>query len=43
MSEAVSVTEELPDYWESTTKVLKETSKRVFGVSCGQRKEGKET
>ena len=35
--------EELPDNWETTATVIRETGRMVFGMSSGQRKEDKET
>ena len=34
--------EELPDYWTTTTKVVRDTARMVLGVSAKQRKEDKE-
>ncbi|KAK3528113.1 hypothetical protein QTP86_023836 [Hemibagrus guttatus] len=33
----------LPDDWETTAKVIRETGRKVLGVSTGRRKEDKET
>ncbi|KAK3547450.1 hypothetical protein QTP86_021050, partial [Hemibagrus guttatus] len=33
----------LPDDWETTTEVIRETGRKVLGVSYGRRKEDKET
>ncbi|KAK3514903.1 hypothetical protein QTP70_034586 [Hemibagrus guttatus] len=33
----------LPDDWETTADVIRETGRKVLGVSCGRRKEDKET
>ncbi|KAK3507162.1 hypothetical protein QTP70_009295 [Hemibagrus guttatus] len=33
----------LPDDWETTTEVIRETGRKVLGVSSGRRKEDKET
>ncbi|KAK3540096.1 hypothetical protein QTP70_025804 [Hemibagrus guttatus] len=33
----------LPDEWESTAEVIRETGRKVLGVSSGRRKEDKET
>ncbi|KAK3574634.1 hypothetical protein QTP86_011546 [Hemibagrus guttatus] len=33
----------LPDDWETTAKVIRETGRKVLGVSSGRRKEDKET
>ncbi|KAK3535513.1 hypothetical protein QTP70_016936 [Hemibagrus guttatus] len=33
----------LPDYWETTAEVIRETGRKVLGVSSGRRKEDKET
>ncbi|KAK3548387.1 hypothetical protein QTP70_012316 [Hemibagrus guttatus] len=33
----------LPDDWETTAEVIRETGRKVLGVSCGRRKEDKET
>ncbi|KAK3515670.1 hypothetical protein QTP70_026462 [Hemibagrus guttatus] len=33
----------LPDDWEATAKVIRETGRKVLGVSSGRRKEDKET
>ncbi|KAK3543950.1 hypothetical protein QTP70_031858, partial [Hemibagrus guttatus] len=33
----------LPDDWETTTKVIRETGRKVLGVSSGRKKEDKET
>ncbi|KAK3535643.1 hypothetical protein QTP70_018435 [Hemibagrus guttatus] len=33
----------LPDDWESTAEVIRETGRKVLGVSSGRRKEDKET
>ncbi|KAK3556927.1 hypothetical protein QTP70_022433, partial [Hemibagrus guttatus] len=33
----------LPDDWETTAEVIRETGRKVLGVSSGRRKEGKET
>ncbi|KAK3531963.1 hypothetical protein QTP86_002249 [Hemibagrus guttatus] len=33
----------LPDDWETTAEVIKETARKVLGVSSGRRKEDKET
>ena len=35
--------EELLDGWVSTAEVVRETTRKVLGVSSGQRKEDKET
>ena len=41
--QALGSREELPDDWERTAEVMRESAKKVFGVSSGQRKEDKET
>ncbi|GAA6086929.1 uncharacterized protein LOC117599788, partial [Tachysurus ichikawai] len=33
----------LPDDWETTAEVIRETGRKVLGVSSGRRKEDKET
>ncbi|KAK3574478.1 hypothetical protein QTP86_008076 [Hemibagrus guttatus] len=33
----------LPDDWETTAEVIRETGRKVLGVSCGRRKDDKET
>ena len=35
--------EELPDDWETKTAVIRETGRKVLGMSSGQRKKDKET
>ena len=35
--------EELPDDWETTATVIRETGRKVLSMSSGQRKEDKET
>ena len=35
--------EELPDDWETTATVIRETGRKVLGMSSGQRREDKET
>ena len=37
------VDEELPDGWVTTAEAVRETVRKVLGVSSGQRKEDKET
>uniref|UniRef100_A0A7N6AN85 Endonuclease/exonuclease/phosphatase domain-containing protein n=1 Tax=Anabas testudineus TaxID=64144 RepID=A0A7N6AN85_ANATE len=34
--------DELPDDWETTAEVIRETGRKVLGVSSGKRKEGKD-
>uniref|UniRef100_A0A3B3I9A4 ribonuclease H n=1 Tax=Oryzias latipes TaxID=8090 RepID=A0A3B3I9A4_ORYLA len=35
--------DELPDDWETTAEIIRETGMKVLGVSSGKRKDGKET
>lgn len=35
--------EELPDDWETTAEVIRETGRKMLGVSSGWRKEDKDT
>uniref|UniRef100_A0A3B3ILM2 Endonuclease/exonuclease/phosphatase domain-containing protein n=1 Tax=Oryzias latipes TaxID=8090 RepID=A0A3B3ILM2_ORYLA len=35
--------DELPEDWETTAKIIRETGRKVLGVSSGKRKDGKET
>ncbi|KAK3566160.1 hypothetical protein QTP86_028446 [Hemibagrus guttatus] len=42
-SAALRVTVVLPDDWETTAEVIRETGRKVLGVSSGRRKEDKET
>ena len=41
--QALGGSEELPDEWATTAKVVRETARKVLGVTSGQRKEDKET
>lgn len=41
--QALGGSEELPEDWENATKVMRETGKKVFGASSGQRKKDKES
>ncbi|KAL7870677.1 hypothetical protein SRHO_G00081740 [Serrasalmus rhombeus] len=43
LQQALGGSEELPEDWEITAKVVRETGKNVLGVSAGQRKEDKES
>lgn len=43
MRQALDGKEDLPDDWERTAEGMKETPKKVFGVSSEQRKEDVET
>uniref|UniRef100_A0A3P9HBU6 Lipoxygenase domain-containing protein n=1 Tax=Oryzias latipes TaxID=8090 RepID=A0A3P9HBU6_ORYLA len=35
--------DELPEDWETTAEIIRETGRKVLGVSSGKRKDGKET
>ena len=41
--QALSGREKLPDDWTTTAKVVRDTARKVLGVSSKQRKEDKET
>lgn len=43
LQQALGGSKELPEDWENTAKVVRETGKKVFGVSSGQRKKDKES
>ncbi|KAL7867553.1 hypothetical protein SRHO_G00089370 [Serrasalmus rhombeus] len=43
LQQALGGSEEPPEDWETTAKVVRETGKNVLGVSSGQRKEDKES
>lgn len=43
MSQALGGQVVLPDDWETTAEVIRETGRKVLGVSSGRRKEDMET